>query len=143
MGEHRSSSSSSKHHKSKRSHKDDEERDSKRLRKHIRREKRREEDSDDEWVEKEGPAAVPGKPVDTYGTFTPGVVDASPQVAGANRLAVEPSMTDGFGEGDTGGILGGGEDMFSSMGTERKRKEPVAKPDPSVTILSDACTELD
>ncbi|GAA5970020.1 hypothetical protein JCM21900_003962 [Sporobolomyces salmonicolor] len=105
-----------------------------------------EDEEDDEWVEKDAPPpapAAPSAPVDTVGTFS---VGSMPTVAGLRRTEGE-NMTDGYGEGDVGGSssrgggmfgLGeGGEggqgemDFFGGFGTERKRREPKEKVDPS------------
>ncbi|BGP03951.1 Complexed with Cdc5 protein Cwf19 [Rhodotorula toruloides ATCC 204091] len=108
------------------------------------------EDDEDEWVEKApSPGAQqqkeqqPRPPVDTVGTFE---VGSMPTAAGLRRLEGE-DMTDGFGEGDVGGSSsrGGGlfglpgdgkegqdeADFFGSFGTERRRKEPKEKVDPT------------
>ncbi|GAA5822164.1 hypothetical protein JCM3770_005071 [Rhodotorula araucariae] len=104
--------------------------------------------SDDEWVEKE--AAVPTgqvkPPVDSVGTFS---VGSMPTAQGLRRME-GVDLTDGYGEGDVGGSSarggglfgelpqGGGDgaeaDFFGSFGTERKRKEPKEKPDPTQTM---------
>ncbi|GAA5944983.1 hypothetical protein JCM1841_005425 [Sporobolomyces salmonicolor] len=108
-----------------------------------------EDEDDDEWVEKDAPPpapAAPSAPVDTVGTFS---VGSMPTVAGLRRTEGE-NMTDGYGEGDVGGSssrgggmfgLGeGGEggqgemDFFGGFGTERKRREPKEKVDPSQTM---------
>lgn len=104
------------------------------------------EDDEDEWVEKDAPqpsfsssllggagaASLPPPPVDTVGTFTPGQSSAH---GGLERLS-GAAMTDGFGEGDVEEQGGGMGDLFSAMGTERKRREPKEKVDPSVGSIS-------
>lgn len=144
--EHRSSTSSSKdkdrkHHRSSHtsssSHRD---RDSKRHRSshsssHHRR--ARSDDDEEEWVEKpsEGAAApaatavtaeAQGPPVDTVGTFS---------VARGGHSALErvEGLTDGYGDGDVGDSTGGPVDLFSAMGTERARRAPKEKLDPTVS----------
>lgn len=112
------------------------------------------EDDDDEWVEKApSPGAQQQKeepsrpPVDTVGTFE---VGSMPTAASLRRLEGE-DLTDGFGEGDVGGSSsrGGGlfglpgdgkagqsdADFFGSFGTERRRKEPKEKVDPTVRLI--------
>jgi hypothetical protein len=146
---HKSSSSSSRSHRDR-----DRERSG-----HSSSSKRRhdvskgDEDDDDEWVEKApSPGAQQQKeeplrpPVDTVGTFE---VGSMPSAASLRRLEGQ-DMTDGFGEGDVGGsssrggglfgLPGDGEkgqseaDFFGSFGTERRRKEPKEKVDPTVRL---------
>ncbi|GAA6006736.1 hypothetical protein JCM11491_003164 [Sporobolomyces phaffii] len=106
----------------------------------------------DEWVEKDAvavPAVAARPPVDTVGTFTVGDV---PTASHLHRMEPE-NLTDGYGEGDVGssstsargggmfGLAGsardgaeGEMDFFGGFGTERKRREPKEKPDPSQTM---------
>lgn len=108
---------------------------------HRHRSSRRDEKGDeDEWVEKDAPpapsaAALAPPPVDTVGTFTVGEIRR--EDSGALQPLSGAAMTDGYGEGDVGepGGTGGGEmDLFSAMGTERKRREPKEKVDPTVRL---------
>lgn len=165
MGEHSSSSHSRSKAKDKdkdrkhRSNRDDGDRDSKRHRSsHLstskdkdrksssshRSSSRKDKESDeDEWVEKAAPppsfsssllsSTLPPPPVDTVGTFTPGQSTSS--TSGRLEGLSKGAMTDGFGEGDVedqGGPVG---DLFSAMGTERKRREPKEKLDPTVRLF--------
>ncbi|KAL8293038.1 hypothetical protein RQP46_000732 [Phenoliferia psychrophenolica] len=125
--------SSSKRHKSSHSHRSS-------SKKHDRAGG---DDDGDEWVEKEAyvPAIAPPTraPVDTFGTFNPGQRTMAGD--GVGLSAVE-GLTDGFGEGEDGssaagnfgGGISGGDDLFSSMGVERKRREIKEKPDPTQTM---------
>lgn len=97
------------------------------------------EEDDDEWVEKDAapPAtassALPPPPVDTVGTFSVGAIGHE-RSGGLSALSGS-AMTDGYGEGDVGEPGGGGDqDLFSAMGSERKRREPKEKVDPSVSL---------
>ncbi|GAA5942426.1 hypothetical protein JCM3775_006984 [Rhodotorula graminis] len=104
-------------------------------------------DDDDDWVEKDAPApAAPSAPVDSVGTFS---VGSMPTAQGLRRLEGH-DLTDGYGEGGVGGSserggglfgeipkgegAGGEMDFFGSFGTEKRRKEPKDKPDPSQTM---------
>ncbi|BGP52158.1 Pre-mRNA-splicing factor cwf19 [Rhodotorula kratochvilovae] len=108
----------------------------------------RKDTSDDEWVEKgaDTPAVQAKPPVDSVGTFS---VGSMPTAQGLHRMEAA-DLTDGYGEGDVGGssARGGGlfgelpqgegasaeADFFGSFGTERRRKEPKEKPDPTQTM---------
>ncbi|GAA5997468.1 uncharacterized protein JCM10292_000868 [Rhodotorula paludigena] len=111
---------------------------------------------DDEWEEKapEGAAAPPAQgqrpPVDSVGTFE---IGSMPTAQGLRRLEQE-NLTDGYGEGDVGGSSsrGGGlfglpqtgqdhADLFGSLGTERKRREPKEKVDPT-NMMGQSSREL-
>lgn len=151
MGE--SSKSSSKKHRS--HHHDDKDDDKKRHKSSHRSSKKHhrdaasDDDDDDQWVEKvqSAPAIAPpsptrGAPVDSFGTFSVG--DRKTMSDGAGLTAPQPSLTDGFGEGEDGSSAVGGRgagafggissgDLFSDMGTERKRREIKEKPDPTVS----------
>ncbi|GAA5884276.1 hypothetical protein JCM6882_002206 [Rhodosporidiobolus microsporus] len=146
---HRSSKHSSS---SKSSHRSDRDRD----RHHSsssssrRKDKKRDDDpveEEDEWVEKgaEQPQVEQTKPpVDSVGTFSVGTM---PSAQSLRRLEAE-DMTEGYGEGDVGGSSsrgggmfglgegaeGGEADFFGAMGTERKKKEPKQKADPTDTM---------
>lgn len=152
MGE--SSKSSSKKHRS--HHHDDKDDDKKRHKSSHRSSKKHhrdaasDDDDDDQWVEKvqSAPAIAPpsptrGAPVDSFGTFSVG--DRKTMSDGAGLTAPQPSLTDGFGEGEDGSSAVGGRgagafggissgDLFSDMGTERKRREIKEKPDPTQTM---------
>ncbi|KAJ9120826.1 hypothetical protein QFC22_002760 [Naganishia vaughanmartiniae] len=54
------------------------------------------------------------------------------------RAAAADDLTDGYGDGSTGGrTLGGGVDFFGSLGTEHKRKDPNEnRPDPNKLVIS-------
>ena len=104
------------------------------------------DDDDDDWVEKTDSTAA--APVDTVGTFS---VGSMPTAQGLRRLEGH-DLTDGYGEGGVGGSserggglfgeipkgegAGGEMDFFGSFGTEKRRKDPKDKPDPSVRPLS-------
>ncbi|GJN94250.1 hypothetical protein Rhopal_007324-T1 [Rhodotorula paludigena] len=111
---------------------------------------------DDEWEEKapEGAAAPPAQgqrpPVDSVGTFE---IGSMPTAQALRRLEQE-NLTDGYGEGDVGGSSsrGGGlfglpqtgqddADLFGSLGTERKRREPKEKVDPT-NMMGQSSREL-
>ena len=127
---------SSKRHKSSHSHRSS-------SKKHDRAEAEG-NDGDFEWVEKVAyvPAIKPPTraPVDSYGTFNPGerTLEGGVGLSSGNV----GSLTDGFGEGEDGssaagsfgGGITGGDDLFSSMGVERKRREVKEKVDPTVSL---------
>ena len=122
---------SSKRHKSSHSHRSS-------SKKHDRAEAEG-NDGDFEWVEKVAyvPAIKPPTraPVDSYGTFNPGERTLEGGVGLSGNVG---SLTDGFGEGEDGSsaagsfVIAGGDDLFSSMGAERKRREVKEKVDPTV-----------
>lgn len=148
----KSTASSVKRHRSSKSHGDDD-RSSKSSKHHgkssssrkSKHDQTQDDDDDDEWVEKQDDSisiaasllstantAASGPPTDKYGTFSVGEMRAS--TLGAS-LSAQENMTDGYGEGENGTTPGGAMlgDLFSNMGTERKRREPKEKVDPSVS----------
>lgn len=140
MSEYREKKRSSSHHSSSHS--------SKKSSSHSSKKRHRSRSpEEDEWIEKA--PSLPSTsstfttrtapPVDTIGTFTVGDT-----TKGLSSLS-SANMTDGYGEGEEGsstyGGRGGGQfgkvddDLFSSMGIERKRAEPKAKIDPTVCLF--------
>lgn len=79
---------------------------------------------------------VGGPPKDTYGTFNVGGDNiGSSSSLSSTRVDSVDNFTDGYGQGENGttrdrSLLG---DLFSDMGTERKRSQPKQKPDPTVS----------
>ena len=164
---HHSSSSSSKRHRSSKHDQQDKHhrhKSSSKLSKHdSEKDKRRQDDDDDdEWVEKQ--ASIPSisasllstersttttttttsaPPQDSYGTFSVGEMRAS-TLGGLGSTSNQDNFTDGYGQGENGTTPGGSMlgDLFSNMGTERKRSQPKEKPDPTVSTHSSASLTL-
>lgn len=103
------------------------------------------EPDEDEWIEKPAASSVPagtGPPIDTYSTFTPGASRSLADGTSLTAAKLEPSLTDGYGEGeleDDAGEFGPSKgrtgDFFGDMGIERKRKEAKVGVDPTVRRL--------